>query len=112
MAYLNINDHKIGEPPDWRDARFWTKTFWRGNVFNRSRYIRAVENYIIQMHQRLWETICQYDKMSQERGEKSIYMNKLLNQLLPVYKIIGEWEDRYTLTPEEFKSKYGESDED
>ena len=107
-GYLGINDYKIGQPPNWRDGRFWTNTFWRGRVFNRLRYTRAVENYIIQMHQRHWETICQYDEATKERGEQSILMEE---KLLPVLSVITEWADRYRLTPNEYNAKYGQVDD-
>lgn len=107
--YLGINDHKIGPPPNWRDSRFWTKRILRKKKFNRMRYILEVEDYIIKAHERHWSDICKYDEATAECGEQSIFIEK---QLLPVFKIVSEWADRYRLTPNEYDSKYGEVDED
>lgn len=69
-AYLDIDDYKIGPPPNWRH---FVSTEGKGkkakNVFHVAAYIAAVEDFIVKTHKRHWEDICQFDDESAAHGE-------------------------------------------
>lgn len=106
-SYLGINDYKIGAPPNWRDSRFWKLKLF-GKKFDMELYIAEVEDYIKKAHQRHWETICEYDNVTAERGEKSIEMER---NILQVAEVLTEWADRYRLNKADYDHKYGKTDE-
>lgn len=67
-AYLDIDDYKIGPPPNWRDFMKKVKK-GRKPEFCAMEYIAAVEDYIVKAHQRHWDDICQFDDESAAHGE-------------------------------------------
>jgi len=82
-SYLDINHHKLGPPPDWRNYR--TKYF--GLVMDVASYIKDVESYIKQTHAYHFHVdIAEHDDLCEEIGEDAIRAESHLQAAMKILK--------------------------
>jgi hypothetical protein len=116
-AYLDIDDWKIGPPPNWRN--FISK---KGKL-KAKKYIAAVEEWITANHKRFIELIHELDSEREDIGYKTeaweAYLKDMKTNLITAQVLVDKCmsgvtqrADQWRLASEEYARKYREETDD
>lgn len=102
---MNINCHRCGPPPNWKDYKTRCGFRWK-------KYVKDFEAYTKREHEHMLELIDELDDFRALIGEQGITLSKKLDRAIvsleEIETEIIKNRDRWSLLHEQYKDKYNE----